>query len=397
MINNDQALAHLLDLLAIDGQAGEESQIIQCITEKLLHAGCDPSWITTDDANKRLGDGFEIGNLIVQLPGTLEAPRILFSAHLDTVPLCKGVVPVVQGRRIVSQGNTGLGADDRNGCAAMVTLIETILTQQLPYPPITLLFPIAEENGLHGSKMVRIEDLGHPTMGFNLDGQDPNEVVIGAMSAARWVAKITGRSSHAGLEPHKGISAGLIASKAMTAIADQGYFGRIENEHGKGTSNLGGMHGGEANNQVMDKITLTGECRSHDPRFLNKIIHAFESNLETAAQSVTNEAGTCGSVQFVADINYNAFKLNESEPCVQIASQAIAKAGLQPNPLIMDAGLDANNFNEKNLPTVTLGAGAHQFHTVDEYVEIDEYLIACTILLNIVQSFGTNTVVKQSE
>ena len=50
-------------------------------------------------------------------------------------------------------------------------------------------------------------------MGFNLDGQEPNEIVIGAMSAARWQANIIGISSHAGLEPQKGISAGLIAAK----------------------------------------------------------------------------------------------------------------------------------------------------------------------------------------
>jgi di/tripeptidase len=49
----------------------------------------------------------------------------------------------------------------------------------------------------------------------------------------------------------------------------------------------------------------------------------------------------------------------------------------------MDAGLDANNFNEKGLPTVTLGTGSHKFHQVEEYVDIKEYLLACEVLLNI--------------
>jgi tripeptide aminopeptidase len=49
----------------------------------------------------------------------------------------------------------------------------------------------------------------------------------------------------------------------------------------------------------------------------------------------------------------------------------------------MDAGLDANNFNEKGLPTVTLGTGSHNFHTIDEYVDIGEYLSACSVLSNI--------------
>ncbi len=383
MIDKDQALTHLLDLLAIEGLGGREGKVVEAITKKLLQAGCKKTWIKTDDAHKRLGDGFEIGNLIVKMPGTTKAPRILFSAHMDTVPLCKGAEPLVKGNRVVSKGKTGLGGDDRSGCAAIVTLVETLLANKLPHPPITLLFPIAEENGLHGSRMVRLKDLGNPAMGFNLDGQNPNEIVIGAMSAARWRAEITGRSSHAGLEPHKGISAGLIASKAMAAIAQKGYFGRIVKGNRRGTSNVGTINGGEASNQVMDHIVLTGECRSHSPSFLEQIVRVHKTCFEQAAKSVVNDTGKCGKVKFTTVSDYRAFKLKKTEPGVQIAARAIEAAGMLPNPLVMDAGLDANNFNEKGLPVVTLGTGSHNFHTVDEYVDIKEYQIACKVLLNI--------------
>jgi tripeptide aminopeptidase len=289
----------------------------------------------------------------------------------------------VKGNRIKASGKTGLGGDDRSGCAAMVVMTETLLRNRLPHPPITLLFPIAEENGLHGSRMVRFRDLGHPVMGFNLDGQEPNEIVIGAMSAVRWTAEITGRSSHAGLEPEKGISAGLIASRAMTAIAEKGYFGKILKGNRSGTSNLGTMAGGEADNQVMDRAVLTGECRSHSPSFLEQIIRVHRTAFEQAARRTTDHTGRCGKVIFKAASDYRAFRLKQSEPCVQTARRAVEAAGLKPRPLVMDAGLDANNFNEKGLPTVTLGTGSHQFHTVDEYVDIREYLTACEILLNI--------------
>lgn len=385
-INKNQALKNLLDLLAIEGPSGRESKVVAAISGKLIAAGCKKAWIKTDDAHKRLGDGYEIGNLIIQLPGTVKsAPRIMFSAHMDTVPLCKGAEPVVKGKHIVSKGDTGLGGDDRSGCASIVTMIETLLKNKLPHPPITLLFPIAEENGLNGSRMARFEDLGNPAMGFNLDGQEPNEIVIGAMSAARWQVEVSGRSSHAGLAPHKGISAGLIASKAMARIAEQGYFGRIVKGNRKGTSNLGSMQGGEASNQVMDKAILTGECRSHSPAFLEQIVKVYKSSFEWAAKSVTNDEGKCGSVKFTMASDYRAFRLKKTEPCVKIAGNAVEAAGLTPNPLIMDAGLDANNFNEKGLPTVTLGTGAHQFHQTDEYVDIKEYLTTCEVLLNIAQ------------
>jgi tripeptide aminopeptidase len=100
---------------------------------------------------------------------------------------------------------------------------------------------------------------------------------------------------------------------------------------------------------------------------------------------VTNDQGKCGKVKFTTVSDYNAFRLKKTEPCVKIAGQAVQAFGLKPNPLVMDAGLDANNFNEKGLPTVTLGTGSHKFHQVDEYVDIGEYLTACGILLDIAQ------------
>ncbi len=385
MIKKERAMEHLMDLLAVEGPTGRESKVADAISRKLIDAGCKKAWIKTDDAHKRLGEGFETGNLIVKLPGTVKAPRIMFSAHMDTVPLCKGAVPKIKGNRVVAAGPTGLGGDDRSGCAAMVTLCETLLQNKIPHPPITFLFPIAEENGLHGSRMVRFTDLGNPAMGFNLDGQFPNEIVIGAMSAVRWTAEIKGISTHAGLEPQKGISAGLIASKAMALIAEKGYFGRIVKGSRTGTSNLGTISGGEASNQVMDLCILTGECRSHSPAFLKQIIKVYKDSFDQAVKSVTNDQGQCGKVKWSVISDYNAFKLKKSEPCVKIAAEAVQHTGLEPNPLVMDAGLDANNFNEKGLPTVTLGTGSHKFHQVEEYVDIKEYLFACSVLLNIAE------------
>ena len=108
-MNKDKALGHLLDLLSVEGLGGQESKVAAAIAKKLTAAGVKKAWITTDDAHKRLGvppsegalakrcERFETGNLIVKLPGTVKAPRILFSAHMDTVPLCRGAVPVVGG------------------------------------------------------------------------------------------------------------------------------------------------------------------------------------------------------------------------------------------------------------------------------------------------------------
>jgi len=385
---NKRAQMHLMELLAVEGVAGHEAAVSDLLRKKLVEVGCKEDWIFSDDAHLRLGNGFEVGNLIVQMPGTLNLPRICFSAHMDTVPLCKGAVPIIQGDRVVSRGDTGLGGDDRAGCAAIVSAIEEVLKKSIPHPPITLLFTIAEENGLHGSGAVQFSDLEHPVMGFNLDGQDPSEIIIGAMSAARWEAKIKGKSSHAGLEPQKGISAGLIAAKALSAVEEKGFFGQIKKGQKCGTSNVGKMCGGEASNQVMDQMVVSGECRSHDPVFVEKIIDVYRTCFLDAAKRVTNDTGECGDVEFVTQSDYRAFRLSESEPCVQRAIKAVEAVGLNPVPMAIDAGLDANNFNEKGFPVVTLGTGTYRFHTTDEYILLNKYFQICKILLHVIQSGG---------
>jgi len=218
-INEKRALAHLMDLLRIEGLSGDEGRVAAEIKRKLVAAGCKSSWMKHDTAHTRIpkhaGD-YKIGNLIVKLPGTTKGDRRLFMGHMDTVPLCRGAVPVKKGKRIVSKGDTGLGADNRSAVACLVTTIETLLQKKLPHPPTTILFSIAEEVGLWGARTVRLADLGNPKMGFNVDSGAAATFVVGALGADRWEAHVHGISSHAGVHPDHGVSAALIATSARS-------------------------------------------------------------------------------------------------------------------------------------------------------------------------------------
>jgi len=383
-MNEARAEDNLLHLLSIPGLSGKERQVADAIRARLIEAGCSPDWIMEDDAHTRIPGEFEMGNLIVKLPGTIEGTRLMFSGHMDTVPLVRGAVPKKDGRRIVPEGNTALGADNRTACAAILTLAETVLTQNLPHPPMTLLFTVGEEIGLWGAKEVDAENLGHPKMGFNIDSGDPTEAIIGAIGAHRWKVDITGVSAHAGVHPEHGVSASLIAAKAIADYAAKGYFGLIEKNGRRGTSNVGTIQGGEASNQVTDHMEVTGESRSHDPDFLKEITDAIETAFQEAAASVTNHKGVAGKVSFVRNEDYHAFRISEEEPVVHATAKALEDLGLPCAPQVTDGGLDANFLNFKGIPTVTLGAGQHNPHTVDEYADLDEYLTCCRVLLRIV-------------
>ena len=386
-VNETRAIRHLMDLLKVPGLSGREGDVSRLVKDKLLAAGCKPAWMKHDTANKKIPRGsWEIGNLIVKIPGTVPGDRRLFMGHMDTVPLCRGAVPTRKGNRITSKKRTALGGDDRVAVGALVTMIETILKHDLPHPPMTVLFTIGEEVGLFGARFVDPKDLGNPTMGFNIDGQKPGHIIIGAIGADRWEVDIHGQSAHAGLHPEGGISAALIAARAIQDVAKRGYFGKVKKHREEGTSNVGTVRGGEASNQVTDHVFVRGESRSHDPDLITEITDAYRTAFEKAAASVVNDRGQAGSVDFRCESDYRSFCMDENSPPVLLAMECARKMRLRPQTSIANGGLDANYLNENGIPTVTLGAGQHRVHTVDEFVDLKQYIGGCKLVTSIATS-----------
>src|SRR6478735_3509915 len=87
------AEAHLMRFLAVEGVTGQEAAIGEAVIDALTKVGVPRSAIRFDDVHKRIPVPTQTGNLIVDLPGTRPGPRLLYSTHLDTVPLCAGAKP----------------------------------------------------------------------------------------------------------------------------------------------------------------------------------------------------------------------------------------------------------------------------------------------------------------
>ncbi len=385
IVDPKQAVAHLMDLLAVEGLSGREGRVAAAVKKKLRAAGCKPSWIKFDEANEKIPGEYEIGNLIVKLPGTLRGPRLLFSGHLDTVPLCRGAVPVLKNGRIRAKGKTGLGGDNRTAVACLVIMVETLLVQRLEHPPLTVLFTVGEEVGLWGARYVKRADLGNPSLGFNIDGGDPDDLYVGALGADRWQVEVSGRSAHAGVHPEHGVSATLIAAMAIQDVASRGYFGKIRKGKNRGTSNVGHISGGEATNQVTDHVFLRGESRSHDLRFVDEITEIYRKAFQRAAGRVKNHKGVRGKIRFKNQRDYEPFRIDLGAPVVRAAVRSARALGMKPKLRLADGGLDANHLNAKGIPTVTLGAGQHSPHTIDEYVVVREYLAGCELAVALAQ------------
>jgi tripeptide aminopeptidase len=377
----------LMRYLSIEGVTGRERAIGEAIVEDLKAIGVPGSAIRFDDVASRIPLPTETGNLIVDLAGTAPGPHLLFATHLDTVPLCAGAKPRRDGRRIVSDGTTALGGDNRTGCGVLVTLAETLIRNKLPHPPITLLFTVREESGLHGARELDPKDLGHPALCINVDSQKPSDLIIGAVGQENWEVEIHGKATHAGLAPEKGISATLVGALGLADVRKNGWFGKVTKPNGHGTSNVGIFGGrdaptaGDATNVVTDYAYIKGEARSEDSRFATEIAEAYGAGFERARAEVTSDTGATARIEFTHVAAYPPFRLEPSSPPVARAASALRRLGMEPNLIFSPGGLDANWLDKHGIPTVTIGAGQREVHTVNEYVELDEYAAGCRLAI----------------
>jgi len=386
-IDRDAAVQRLMRFLAVEGVTGQEGAIAREVTAALVDAGVPRSAIRHDTANHRIPLTTQTGNLIIDLPGTRSGPRLLFMTHLDTVPLCAGAKPVRKDDRIVPAGPTALGGDNRTGVAALVTLAGTLIQRNLPHPPLTLLFTVREESGLFGAKYLDPADLLGATMGFNVDGRLATDVTIGAVGAERWEVEVSGKASHAGVHPEKGISATMVVALAMADIQHGGWFGKVAKDNRQGTSNVGsigdkdGRSAGQATNVVTDFARVTGESRSHDPAFATAITTAYKTAFEKAGGEVRDDEGKTAKVKFESRLDYTPFRLDENAPVVSHTKTAIERLGWAATTRIGNGGLDANWLVRLGVPTVTIGAGQNQIHTIEEWVDLAEFERGCRVVL----------------
>lgn len=381
----EAAEAHLMKFLGVEGVTGQEAAIAEAVSDALKQAGVAESSIRFDSVNERIDLPTETGNLIVTLPGTRGGERLLFSTHLDTVPLCAGAKPKRDGDRIVTDGSTALGGDNRTGCAVLVAMVETLLKHKLPHPPITLLFTVREESGLHGARELDPADLSGATMCFNVDGKLASELIIGAVGQENWDVEIKGKASHAGVAPEQGISATLVGAIALAEAQRGGWFGKVVKADGKGTSNVGifggkeGKPAGDATNVVTDYVHIKGEARSPEVAFASKICEGYREAFTKAQSEVKDADGATAEVTFASQPSYPSFNLDEDDAAVRRAKKGVESLGLVPTTLFSNGGLDANWLVKHGLPTVTIGAGQYEIHTVKEYVDLPEFAQGCRL------------------
>ena len=358
------------------------------IRARLAGMGVAQEQMTHDRAQAQSEYGGEVGNLIVHLPGRRGNQKLMFSTHMDTVPNAVGCRPRLvreQGRIVNDAPGRALGGDNRLGCAALLHLARTLLAKKGDHPPVILVFFVQEEVGLVGSRGLDISLLGDPlpAMCFNLDGGPPDEFVTAVIGAERFTIDITGIAAHAGAHPADGLSAAVLAARAIAGLDAEGWHGRIERAEGIGSANVGILQGGQGSNVVMPALHILAEAHSHSPAFRQQIIERWKEEFTRVAQAMTNQKGEKGAVAFGPGPTYEAFALDESGPTVQRALAAARQMGMDAVTVSNDGGMDANRIVALGIPALTVGVGQRSVHQPEEWIDLADFERVCQLIVGI--------------
>jgi len=366
MISTKKIVDTFLTLVRLNAPSGREREVANYIKNRMdaLNLSC-----YEDDAAKKFGGNS--GNLICFFPGILkDVPPILLVAHMDSIEPTEGIAPVIEDGIIKTDGKTILAADDRVGVAALLEAITSIVENKIPVGPLFLVFTVAEEIGMFGSKSLKKEKLP-VEYSFVLDSSaKPGEIIISAPSSHSFEIRIIGKAAHAAVQPENGVDAIKIASEALTKIEK----GRVSPTC---TINFGVIKGGKAINIVADEVIIQGDVRSiHEDESLNwqgKIKDVFTETAEKYS----------GKCKIKITEKYKAFNMNENEPIVQIAKKSLENIGLEPRCRQYPGGSDANVLNSLGIPSLNFGLGYRNVHSKSEYVSLENLVFSAKIALSL--------------
>lgn len=331
-----------VDLVGLPSTSGHEERVRAYLEERLARLGLTSQ---VDAA----------GNLIAALPG--EGKRVLLNAHMDRVPPGLAHTPVLRDGVLYSDGTTNLGADDVAGIAIVLEILHRLVEEQLPHPPLVVVFTVEEEVGLRGASSFdstpwNVEE------GIVFDNAFEAGVVVsrGATYIA-FDAEIRGKTGHPGKDLAQTVNALEIFHAARYP------YGSLNNDQTRIL--LGRVSAGSARNAVPASVHIEGELRSFEPpeareQYMRELQHAFE---EAAAR-------TGGSATVTFDPHCTSYAVDESEPLLALYRDVLARRGEQLRLRPTFIGSDASSFRPR-VKVFTISTGVVNEHSAEEYVPLE--------------------------
>lgn len=348
----------------------------------------------------------ENGYLMATLPANTDkanVPVIGFIAHMDTAPDMSGhnvnprIVENYDGGvitlnaeknilldpaqfpeltehkgqdLIVTDGNTLLGADDKAGIAEIIAAVAYLQNHpEIKHGKIRIGFTPDEEIG-QGADHFNVEQFA-ADWAYTMDGSAVGELEFENFNAASAKVTFKGLNVHPGYAKNKMINSIRVANQFAIMLP------RWETpEH---TEDYEGFYHLIRINGSVEETELTYIIRDHDrDRFERR-----KKEFEHLTRKINNEFPGCATLE-IKDQYYNMReKIEPAMHVIDIAMEAMAKAGIKPKVQPIRGGTDGARLSFMGLPCPNIFAGGMNFHGRYEYVSIQAMQAAQNTIVEI--------------
>ena len=374
--NRAAAIDLLKEIVNIDSGTGDiagGNRVLEVLTPRLTALGAEIRRVPAEAPD--LPD-----NLVATIRGTGKG-RILLIAHVDTVfgPGVAAKRPFrIEGARAYGPGVSDEKAGVVNAVMALKVLRDVGFQN---FATITLLLETSEERGSSGTqKLIRALAREHDVE-FNLEpGDPPDNLTVWRKGSARIHIRVKGRPAHAGVAPQDGRNAALELIHQITSLSKD--FPTT----GDGTTvNLTVMRAGERTNIIPDTAEAIYSARYRQPADLEKIVARFR-----AAAKVTSVPDT--SAEIYLDSGLPPLIQNDDVNALADRARAIyAELGKTIGASGNGGASESAVAQSVGTPALDgLGWVGGDFHTDNEWVDLDSVVPRLYLLTRLVMDAGIN-------
>jgi tripeptide aminopeptidase len=291
------------------------------------------------------------GNVLGDRPGAAARPRLVLSAHLDTVFPEDTDVKVKRSGTVLS--GPGIG-DDCRGLAVLVATIRALRQSNVQTPgSIAFVATVGEEGlgDLRGVKQLFKDTLAGEIDRFvSIDGTGLGITNVGVGSRRyRVTFKGPGGHSFAAFGLANPIDA---MGRAIAKIAEL-----QPPKEPKTTFNVGRVGGGTSVNSIPSEAWMEVDLRSSDAASLSALDARFQKAVDGAVAEENNRWRTPRMITVVNDLvgDRPAGSTPATSPIVRVARAVHEALGL---PVVLsESSTDSNIPMSLRIPAITIGGG----------------------------------------
>jgi acetylornithine deacetylase/succinyl-diaminopimelate desuccinylase-like protein len=331
------------------------------------------------------------GNVIALRKGSGGGPKLVVSAHLDTV-FPEGTDVTVKEKDGVILA-PGIG-DDSRGLAALLSLIQAINANDIRTVGDVLFVGTVGEEELGNLRGVKALFRDHADIdGFiSIDGLGITRIVNQATGSHRYEMIFKGPGGHSFQE--FGLPSAIHAmGRAIAKISEL-----QTPKEPKTTFTVGTAIGGTSVNAIAAEARMAVDMRSDSTEELLKLEARL---LDLVKQAVTEENARWNSDKISVDIKLIGDRpagiVALDSPIVQATQRAVGVVTRAPRVTFAGSSTDSNWAMSKGIPAVTIGGGGEggNWHSRNEwYKPVDAYFGPQNALLTILVLTGLDGVTR---